>query len=362
MNIFDSRAARVLMTALVFALCLGFIWIARRTFIAFLFAIFFAYLLEAPVEYFERKFKRHARGKAISIVYLIIFGTLTALGIIFGSHIFQEGQRLAQQLPDLSEKLSNGQIIHILGSRRGWSANTEQYVQEFFNHHRGQIVGTVENYVNHALASIQNMWWLLLVPILAIFLLKDGARFGHDIIQFFERPNYKRVMAILVTELNQMLGHFMRAQLTLTVLAMAVVTLGLVIMRVPYGYALGPIAGGLEFIPVIGPVIGGAIVLVVAFAANYSHPIFILIFLLIWRGIQDYFTAPRIMGGKLELHPLAVLFGILAGAEVAGVIGVFLSIPVLASIKIAWRTYRQAKRTSDLDEHQPSEPLASTTR
>jgi predicted PurR-regulated permease PerM len=206
------------------------------------------------------------------------------------------------------------------------------------------------------------MWWLLLVPILAIFMLKDGAKFGRDIIQFFERPNYKRVMTILVTELNQMLGHFMRAQLTLTVLAMAVVTLGLVAMQVPYGYALGPIAGALEFIPVIGPIIGGVIVLIVAFAASYPHPIFILIFLLIWRGIQDYFTSPRIMGGKLELHPLAVLFGILAGAEVAGVIGVFLSIPVLASIKIAWRTYHQAKRTSALDEHQPAETLASTAR
>lgn len=344
MTIFDSRAARVLMTALAFAICLGFVWIAWRTFIAFLFAIFFAYLIEAPVEYFERRFKKHARGKAILIVYVIIFGSLLVLAIIFGSRIFQEVQHLTQQLPDLSEKLSNGQLVHLLGTRHGWSLETEQRIQDLFNAHRGQIVSTLGSYINRALVSIQNMWWLLLVPILAVFLLKDGAKFGEDIVQFFEQAQYKQMMSILITELNQMLGHFMRAQLTLSVLAMAVITLGLVAMQVPYGYALGPIAGALEFIPVIGPIIGGAIVLVVAFAAGYSHVFFILIFLLIWRGVQDYVTSPRIMGGKLEIHPLAVLFGVLAGAEVAGVIGVFVSVPVLASIKIIWRTYHQFKR------------------
>ncbi len=344
MNFLDTRAARVLMTALVFALCLGFIWIAWRTLIAFLFSIFFAYLLEAPVEYFEKRFKKHARVKGIFITYLLLFGTITVLFVVFGSKIAQEGQRLFQQLPHLSETFSNGELIRSLGERRGWSANTVQHIQHFLEGHRGQIVNTVNAYGNSALASITRMWWLFLVPILAVFFLKDGAEFADKIVQFFERTQYKRMISILLSELNQMLGHFMRAQLALTLVAMGVITLGLVAMRVPYGYALGPFAGALEFIPVIGPVIGGATVLVVAFAANYSHPIFVLIFLLVWRGIQDYVISPRIMGGKLELHPLAVLFGVLAGAEVAGVIGVFLSIPALATIKIAWRTYHQYRR------------------
>lgn len=344
MTIFDSRAARVMMTALAFAGCLGFLWVAWRTFIAFLFAIFFAYLLETPVNYFGRRFRKHPRAMGILITYLILFGTLAVLLTIFGSRIMLEAQRLSQQLPKLSENFSNGQLVRSLGERRGWSAGTVQHLQHFLEGHRGQIVDTVTRYANGALASITNMWWLLLVPILAVFFLKDGAQFGSDIVHFFDRPQYKRVISILLAELGQMLGHFMRAQLALTLLAMAVITLGLVAMRVPYGYALGPIAGALEFVPVVGPIMGGAIVLIVAFAANYGHLIFVFIFLLLWRGVQDYFTSPRIMGGKLELHPLAVLFGVLAGAEVAGVIGVFVSIPVLAAIKIIWRTYHQSKQ------------------
>ena len=345
MNLFDSRAFRVLMTALAFAVCLGFVWVAWRTLIAFIFAIFFAYLLEAPVEYFESKFRKNGRSKAIAITYLILFGGLAVLLAIFGPRMTAELQRLGQQLPGLSEKLSNGQLVHVLGSRRGWSFETEQRIQSFLDSHRAEIVGAISAFSSRALSTVSKMWWLILVPILAVFFLKDGAQFSQNFLHFFERPQYKRMFAILLSELNQMVGHFMRAQLALTLLAMGVLTLALAAMRVPYGFALGPIAGALEFIPVVGPVIGGAIVLAVAFAANYTHLVWLLVLLLAWRGIQDYVTSPRIMGGKLELHPLAVLFGVLAGAELAGVIGVFLSIPVLAGIKIVWRTYHQYRRS-----------------
>jgi predicted PurR-regulated permease PerM len=71
----------------------------------------------------------------------------------------------------------------------------------------------------------------------------------------------------------------------------------------------------------------------------------LLIFLLVWRGIQDYVTSPRLLGNTLELHPLTVLFGVLAGGEVAGVIGVFLSIPVLATLRILWHTFIQFRRS-----------------
>jgi predicted PurR-regulated permease PerM len=86
----------------------------------------------------------------------------------------------------------------------------------------------------------------------------------------------------------------------------------------------------------------------VAFFSGYNHLFWVFLFLVAWRGIQDYVSSPRIMGGTLELHPLAVMFGVLAGGEVAGVIGIFLSIPVLATIRIIWhiwQTYRNEPTT-----------------
>ena len=85
---------------------------------------------------------------------------------------------------------------------------------------------------------------------------------------------------------------------------------------------------------------GGAAMLIVAVLSGYSHWGFLLLFLVIWRLVQDYIISPRVMGSSVELHPLAALFGILAGGEIAGVLGVYLSIPVMASLRIVWRRWR----------------------
>ncbi len=144
-----------------------------------------------------------------------------------------------------------------------------------------------------------------------------------------------------------MLGTFLRAQLTLSGLAMVVITFMLSIMGVQYAFALGPAAGAMEFIPVVGPLVGGVIVVGVAFLTGYSHLWWLVIFLVVWRAIQDYVSSPRILGKTLELHPLAVLFGVLAGGEVAGVIGVFLSIPVLATLRILWHAWHIHRRSGE---------------
>jgi predicted PurR-regulated permease PerM len=80
----------------------------------------------------------------------------------------------------------------------------------------------------------------------------------------------------------------------------------------------------------------------------------LLIFLAAWRLIQDSVISPRIMGRSLELHPLAAIFGVLAGAEIAGVLGVYLSIPVMASLRIVfrrWRLYAEKRRFGPLNDY-----------
>jgi predicted PurR-regulated permease PerM len=82
------------------------------------------------------------------------------------------------------------------------------------------------------------------------------------------------------------------------------------------------------------------IILVGALLAGYQYWGWVLLFLIGWRLVQDYVVSPRIMGRSMELHPLAAIFGVLAGGEIAGVLGVYLSIPVMASLRIVWRRWR----------------------
>ena len=332
------------MTVLVFALILMFLYVAWRAIIAFLFAIFFAYILEAPVSKLQ-KWLKGSRPAAIAVVYLLFVGLLVVTFSLLGRPVMEEATKLTQQAPELEAKLSSGALLQQLGARHGWNGAITDWINHYLDNHRGELIGATQNFVLRAVKSIQNTWWLLLVPILAVFFLKDGHELSQSIINSVEDTRNRRMVAETVQEMDSMLGHFIRAQLALAGLAMVVVTFFLWIMRVPYAFALGPAAGALEFIPVVGPAIGGLLVLGVALLSGYGHFWWLLIFLLVWRCIQDYVTSPRIMGTTLELHPLTVLFGVFAGGEVAGVIGVFLSIPVLATLRILWHTWLLYRKT-----------------
>jgi predicted PurR-regulated permease PerM len=114
-------------------------------------------------------------------------------------------------------------------------------------------------------------------------------------------------------------------------------------MGVPYGILLGVMAGMLEFIPMIGPLAAGVIMLVVG-GASSGHWIALLIFLVLFRMFQDYVVSPHLMGHGVELHPLLVLFGVFAGAELAGIAGTFLSVPVLALMRVLYLRIYQARQ------------------
>jgi predicted PurR-regulated permease PerM len=344
LKLFDKKTAQALFTALVFAMALIFLYVAWRAIITFLFAIFFAYILEAPVSRLQGLL-RGSRPAAIAVVYVIFIGVLVFTFALVGPPVIEEAQKLAQQAPELGQKITSGSLVKQLADKHGWNTTVVNWVKEYLEKHQGEIVASAQNFIFRAVRTIQSMWWLILVPILAIFFLKDGHELSQRFINSVEDPRNRQMVAETVEEMNLMLGHFIRAQLTLAGLAMVVVTGVLWIMRVPYAFALGPAAGAMEFIPVVGPAVGGLVVLAVALLSGYSHMWVLLIFLLVWRSIQDYVTSPRILGNTLELHPLTVLFGVLAGGEVAGVIGVFLSIPVLATLRILWHTWMLYRKT-----------------
>jgi predicted PurR-regulated permease PerM len=105
---------------------------------------------------------------------------------------------------------------------------------------------------------------------------------------------------------------------------------------VEYELLLAGLAASLEFIPVIGPVIGLAVILIVALVTGSGAALWVLIFWGIYRLFQDYLLNPYLMKTGLELHPLLVLFGVLAGEQIGGIPGMFFSVPVIAILKVIY--------------------------
>jgi predicted PurR-regulated permease PerM len=351
LTIIDTRTTRVLFTALLFALALGFLYAARQSLILFLFAIFFAYLINPIVERLQKPLR--GRGRAIALIYILLLMGLALIVFFVGPRVTRQAARLGEAWPELSEKVRSGQIALEIGQKRKWSPATQNRLRDVLKSHSGEFFVIGQRVGVRAAETAKNIWVLFIVPILAVFFLLDAGNFNEVLVSLVQARVQREFLQDVLRDLNQMLAQFIRAQLTLAGLSLLAYTSVLGILRVPYAMVLGTAGGVLEFVPIVGPLVAGIAMVVVAVLSGYSYWPLLLLFLVTWRLVQDYVIAPRVMGGSVQLHPLAALFGVLAGGEIAGVLGVYLSIPIMASLRIVWRRWRiyaEKRRFGPLNE------------
>ncbi len=345
MPILDQRTVAVVRTLFIFLVIAAFLYAARSTLILLIFAIFFAYLMEPIVSWLQRlRFvSRGSRGIAIAEVYLVL--ALIVVGIVVGvaPKVASQGRDLVAAAPTLLDQASWQKLIRKVGSTHGWSYHTQLTMEHLVTQHRAAIVAGIQNFAVKMEEIVANIFFIILVPILAVFLLHDGRNFADAGLRMMRlRPRSKAFLSAALREMNDMAAHYIRAQLVLAAMSLPVYTIVLVASGVQYGFILGLLAGVLEFIPLVGPAVGAIAIVGIAFFTGFHYVWALVLFLGMWRMIQDYVNAPKLMGHTVKLHPFAVVIAVLAGAEIAGIIGVFLSIPVAASLQILWKRWRNS--------------------
>lgn len=331
MALLDRRTISVLLTILMAAGVLALLWAARRPVIVFIFAIFFAHLLEPVVGRFQR-WLGLSRGKAVAVTYLAILVGLLIFGLTVGPQIIQQGQRM----PDLLQQVKSGNIAWQVGEQQGWSDATDARIQRWLIAHQADIERYASDITGHLGQIASNFAWVLLVPVLAIFFLKDRSKLGSSVVELISVSGNRNFLESILSDLDTMLAEYVRAQLLLAFFAFVAYGVFLLIARLPYAFAVAAIAGILEFIPIVGPLLALGIIVGIALVAGYAHWAVLIGFWLVWRAVQDYVNTPRVMGEGLDLHPLLAIFAILVGGEAGGVLGIFLSIPAVAALRILW--------------------------
>jgi predicted PurR-regulated permease PerM len=358
----DARTTAVARTLFVFGIIAAFLYGARETIIIFIFAIFFAYIFEPLVSRLQawHSVSRGARGLAIAEVYFVLAVVFAAIILGAGPSVASEGRALLAAAPSLYNKLASGQIVQQIASNRGWSVETQMRLQHFLVDHRAQILGWIQQESLKLGSGITNAFWLLLVPVLAVFFLKEGRALAEGTLKIVRlRPPARSFVRAAMQDVNNMAAHYIRAQLILAGLSIVAYTLVLGVSGVQYGVILGIFAGILEFIPIIGPLVGAITVLGVAYLTGFHYAWLLLLFFGGWRVVQDYVNSPQLMHRSVRLHPLGVIFAVLAGGEIAGIVGVYLSIPIAATLRIIWRRWRAY---SDAEEDNESKHLRPPNR
>lgn len=305
-------------------------------------SIFFAYLIDPIVKIIRRPFKERnldrvmPRSIAIVIAYLFIFTVLGFAISYIAPRVGEQAREFGANLP------AYGTAIRERANdlnRRYDRLRFPDEVQAELNKKAADLGSGITAAVgNFVLASATYLPWFLLVPILAFFFLKDVNLFRLSILRMFPAGRWRQRAEVVMAEVNTTLAAYMRAQLISCVLIAIICTLGFYVLGLKYALLLGILAGIFEFVPLLGPAAIGLIVILTAAASdNPWKALYIAIFLIVLRIVHDYVTYPRIVRGGIHLHPLAIIISVLAGEQVAGIPGVFISIPIVAVATVIYR-------------------------
>ncbi len=337
---------RVVVLTLIILFFAGFVQtiissVAGLVFLIIL-SVFFAYLIDPLVKLVRRPFKQRSKEKwmprplAIVISYFLVFLILgTAIANIAPS-VIEQGREFGANVPGYAQSLRlRGSEIN----QRFRSLRIPDEVQGQINTKVADIGSYITSSVgNFVLISVTYLPWFLLVPILAFFFLKDVNLFRLSILRMFPAGPLRYRAEVVMADVNTTLAAYTRAQIISCVIIAIICTTGFYIIGLKYALLLGILAGIFEFVPLLGPLTIALIVTTTAAASdNPWKALYVAIFLIVLRAVHDYVTFPRIVRGGIHLHPLAIILSVLAGEQVAGIPGVFLSIPVVAVATVVYR-------------------------
>jgi predicted PurR-regulated permease PerM len=337
----DARAARAAWSVFLVALLLLLIYDIRKVLVVFVLAILFAYLLHPVVNLIERVIARpRSRPYALALVYLVLVAVIVGAGVFIGNQVAAEATTLARRFPDLLDNFKKG--LERPGAP--WLEPIKGYILSQLNQHAtdfGRIVlPVVERVSSHVVEVLSSAVIIILIPVLSFFFLKDGRELMEQVLSLAGRR--RPLWEDIASDLHTLLGQFIRALVVLSLAALVIYSVFFALIGLPYAVLLAVFAALLEFIPVVGPITAAALILAAA-AFSGANMIVVLVFLVVYRMFQDYGLSPHLMGAGVELHPLLVIFGALAGEQVAGIPGMFLSVPVLATLRVVFVRIRKTR-------------------
>ena len=333
----DRKAARYAWTVILILLLVRLVYLVRETIFIFVVALLFAYLLWPLVSLLDRRLPGRSRVLALTLVYLALVGILIVVGIAIGSKVVQQANALAAKLPELIAQVHPPGAADVLPADASEKAKILSAVRDQVAQHSRELLNLLPKAALGVIARAGNLIFIVLVPILAFFFLKDGKEIRDSILGSLAEGWRRDTVERITGDVHVLLAQYMRALVLLGLVAAVTYGACFTLMGIPYGILLAAIDFPLEFIPMVGPLAGASIVLVVAGISGSHHLLMLFIFLVAFRLFQDYVISPHLLSTGMKLHPLLVIFGVLAGGSIAGVAGSFLSVPVLATLRIVYR-------------------------
>lgn len=321
------------------------LYLARSVMLSFIFAAAFAYIFSPVVDFIQHKF-HFRRVFAVLLLYIFLIGLIFYSSFWIISKLSAEAFEFQKEITNINafgiKAINNLPEIkigdHTFGLKTLILGNLDSVII-YVSRIQASLLPIVSGVVAYSLK-------ILVFIVASYYFLKDGKRLIDKITDQFKATESKEIRKLL-HQINIALGGYLRGQIILIILMAFVSSVVLTIIGVKYSLILGILTGFLELIPFIGPIAATAIVASIAFISGENHlglsptnlSLLIIGIYFILRQLEDYFVVPQLLGRLTRLHPLVILFAVLAGGAIAGPVGFVLAVPIAASGRVLLEYY-----------------------
>ncbi len=356
MNVLAQMKWRIIIYSLLALVLINLLWLLRPLFgvvfefikiilTPFFFAMIISYLLHPLVGRF------HKRGMPRSLAIVILF---TAFVSILGFAVQALIPIVLDQLKELREhapqfKIFVKQTMDGLVEQPFMIQSVREGIDAAIFKMEMALTKRTQDSVGLLSHGLEYLFILFLIPFLVFYMLKDLDIIEKSALAFV--PVKRRKSAIrLLHNIDDTLGKYVRGQLIVCLLIGVLAYIGYLVIGMPYPLLLAIIVAIFNIIPYLGPLLAAAPALFIAATISWKMVLFVLVINLLCQILEGNVIGPNILGKSLHLHPLMIMFALVVGGEIAGILGLILVVPLLAVIRVIYSHFRERRETQKANE------------
>lgn len=296
----------------------------------FLIAVLISYLLNPIVALLSRR--GVPRSIAVLMIYALFIASITIMLIntipLFNIQI----QELAEHVPEWNQQMQSW-IKQFNDNKDFLPQSVKDGIEKSLDKMEQGVTDGVGRMMDGLGSTLNQLFIAFIVPFLAFYMLKDAEVIEKSLVSFLPGKRRKEVLRLL-KEIDDALGNYIRGQLLVCFVVGVLAYIGYLIIGVPYPLLLAAAVAVFNVIPYIGPFIGAVPAVLVGLSVSTKMVISVIVVNLVVQMLEGNVVSPQIVGRTLHMHPLFIIFALLVGGEVAGIMGLILAVPFFAVCKV----------------------------
>jgi len=314
---------------------LYFLYLIRDVLVMVFIALIIAAAIDGPVDWLARHKIRRVFGTAI--VYIIIFLLLGLFLYLVLPPLAGQIKTLATNLPELMDKLGAG--VSLVEQKIG-TPNIQSILEKLSS----QLSSAASNIFGTAINIFGGIFNAIMILIISVYLVVQDKSL-KIILASLIPEKHQSYIADLAQRIQEKLGAWLRGQLVIMIIIGILCFIGLVILKVKFALTLALLAALFEIVPFVGPVISGAVAVLIALTQSPFLALFVLILYVVVQQLEGHIIAPQVMKRVAGLNPLIVIIALIVGGKIAGLLGVVVAVPLAAALSVLLKDYFAVSKT-----------------